>query len=125
MFKVDQHVNSLVRLSPWLGCSPSNFAIDDFLCRHCCHHFMSEIISFYGKNIVDHPCMKKGKLFSAMKKLSPDQRCVIILKLVMGFSNQEVADILSKSIAAVKVIQNRALTVLFHLLFPELELLAE
>lgn len=125
MLQADQNDNSFVSSIPWSCCSSANFTIDDFLCRHCCHRFISEVISFYGENIVNRPCIKKSMLFHAMQKLSPDQRHVIFLKIIMGFSNQEVADVLAKSIAAVKAIQNRALTVLTHLLFPEHELFVE
>jgi len=52
----------------------------------------------------------------AFLSLTPVQRMVLYLKIIMGFSNQDVADVLSKSIGTVKAIQNRALTTLSHLL---------
>lgn len=57
------------------------------------------------------------KLHEAFLGLLPDQRMVIYLKIVKGFSNYEVAVALSKSIGAVKVIYNRGLRTLLHLLF--------
>jgi hypothetical protein len=44
-------------------------------------------------------------------------RMVIYLKVVKNLSNHEVAETLSKSIGAVKVIYNRGLRTLLHLLF--------
>lgn len=49
-------------------------------------------------------------LIEAMQtELSPDQRHVLVLRFVEGFSIRETADIVGKSVANVKVIQNRGL----------------
>lgn len=48
----------------------------------------------------------------ALVHLTPDQRQVITLKFLEGFSNVEVADILNKPIGAVKSLQHRALAAL-------------
>jgi len=58
------------------------------------------------------------KVRMALTKLTPEQRQVIVLKFIEGYSNQEVADALSKPLGAVKVLQQRALVALRHLLDP-------
>jgi RNA polymerase sigma-70 factor (ECF subfamily) len=49
---------------------------------------------------------------AALVHLTPDQRQVITLKFLEGFSNVEVAGILNKPIGAVKSLQHRALAAL-------------
>jgi len=61
------------------------------------------------------------QLRTAFLLLSPDQRMVIDLKVVKGFSNHDVAKALSKSIGAVKAIQDRGLMNLLHILFSSRE----
>lgn len=51
---------------------------------------------------------------AALQDLTYDQKQVILLKFLDGFSNQEVADMLGKSVGAVKSLQHRALAVLRH-----------
>jgi len=46
---------------------------------------------------------------------------VILLKFMEGLSNQEVAEVLSKSVGSVKSLQHRALISLRHLLVPSEE----
>lgn len=48
----------------------------------------------------------------ALIQLTPEQREVITLKFLEGFSNVEVADLLNKPIGAVKSLQHRALATL-------------
>ena len=54
----------------------------------------------------------------ALKTLTPDQRQVICLKVLDGMSNKEVAEIMGKSIGAVKSLQHRALAALQRSLSP-------
>jgi RNA polymerase sigma-70 factor (ECF subfamily) len=54
-----------------------------------------------------------------MARLTPDQQQVIGLKFLQGLTNQEVADLLNKTVGAVKALQHRALAAL------ERELLAD
>ena len=56
--------------------------------------------------------MEVALILDAMHKLSADQRHVIILRILEGFSIKETATILGKSVASVKVIQMRAITTL-------------
>ena len=123
MLQTYQNIESLIKLGPWLYCTDSDSIIDYYLCRTCNNHLTANIKSFYGGGIHNRLHLDENALQDAMQKLSPDQRRVIVLKIINGFSNQEVADILSKSIGAVKTIQNRALIILRHLLFSDYDLL--
>ncbi len=53
--------------------------------------------------------------------LTPDQRQVITLKFLAGFSNKEVAAVMNKPIGAVKSLQHRGLAALQRQLIPEKE----
>lgn len=55
-------------------------------------------------------------LKAALGKLQPDQRDVIVLRIVVGLSLEETAQALRKSVDAVKGLQRRALTGLNHIL---------
>ncbi|MBN1667723.1 MAG: sigma-70 family RNA polymerase sigma factor [Anaerolineales bacterium] len=52
----------------------------------------------------------------ALHQLTPDQRQVIMLKYLEGWSNQEVARILDKPVGAVKALQHRAINALQRIL---------
>ncbi|MBE0431864.1 RNA polymerase sigma factor [candidate division WOR-3 bacterium] len=56
--------------------------------------------------------MTREKLRQGMEQLTEDQRQVIILKFIEGYANNEVAEILGRSVGAVKVLQFRALRAL-------------
>jgi RNA polymerase sigma-70 factor (ECF subfamily) len=56
--------------------------------------------------------MTKEKLRKGLEQLTDDQRQVIILKFIEGYANREVAEIVGKSVGAVKVLQFRALRAL-------------
>ncbi|UCC63799.1 MAG: sigma-70 family RNA polymerase sigma factor [Anaerolineae bacterium] len=56
------------------------------------------------------------ELRAAIRKLTPDQGQVIVLKFVEGLSNAEVAHILGKTEGAVKSLQHRALNALQRLM---------
>jgi RNA polymerase sigma-70 factor (ECF subfamily) len=55
----------------------------------------------------------------ALRKLTPDQQQVIILKFLQGLSNQEVAAVLDKKVGAVKALQHRALAALKRQMTPD------
>jgi RNA polymerase sigma-70 factor (ECF subfamily) len=57
----------------------------------------------------------------ALWQLPPEQRQVIVLKFLQGFTNEEIAAALEKSIGAVKAQQHRALGALRRILLPEPE----
>ena len=52
---------------------------------------------------------QQKKLREALLKLSSDQQQVILLRFVEGYNIQRTADVLGKSVGAVKMIQRRAL----------------
>ncbi len=52
---------------------------------------------------------QQEKLKAALLRLSADQQQVIILRFVQGYNIQQTADVLGKSIGAIKMIQRRAL----------------
>jgi RNA polymerase sigma-70 factor (ECF subfamily) len=57
-----------------------------------------------------------GRVLAALRKLSPDQREVLVLRLVADLTAPEVAGILNKSTEAVRALQHRGLASLARLL---------
>jgi RNA polymerase sigma-70 factor (ECF subfamily) len=53
--------------------------------------------------------LEREKIRSALRHLTPDQRQVIILKFLEGWSNAEIASSLNKPVGAIKSLQHRAL----------------
>jgi RNA polymerase sigma-70 factor (ECF subfamily) len=53
--------------------------------------------------------ISRAGMLELIEKLSPEQRQVLTLKFLYGFTNTEVAAILAKSEGAVKSLQHRAL----------------
>ena len=51
-------------------------------------------------------------LHAAMQRLTPEQRQVVHLRFIEGLTSDQVAGVMSKSTAAVKIIQHRALRLL-------------
>ena len=56
--------------------------------------------------------MDQDRLRLALLEVTPDQRQVLVLRYLEGFSNEEVAAALQKSVGAVKALQHRALAAL-------------
>lgn len=56
------------------------------------------------------------RLCHAISLLTPEQQQVVILKYLEGWTNQEIADSLEKSIGAVKSLQNRGVAALQRML---------
>lgn len=54
----------------------------------------------------------RDRLRLALLQVTPDQRQVLVLRYLEGFSNEEVAAALQKSVGAVKALQHRALAAL-------------
>ena len=123
MLDPHQNISTLTKLGPWLCCFSSDILIDYYLCHHCSNHLIENVISFYSEGIIIRSHIGKSALQNAMQRLPSEQRRVITLKIIKGFSNREVADILSKSIGTVKTTQNRALISLIHLLYSKDELM--
>ena len=60
--------------------------------------------------------LERERVRAALARLTPDQRQVIVLKFLEGWSNQEVARSLGKPVGAVKSLQHRALASLKRVL---------
>jgi RNA polymerase sigma-70 factor (ECF subfamily) len=56
--------------------------------------------------------LEKDTIKKALSKLTPDQQQVIVLRFIEEYENEEVAQILNKSIGSIKALQHRALAVL-------------
>ncbi len=61
----------------------------------------------FARQVLTRERLRKG-----MQNLTEDQRQVIVLKFIEGYSNGEVAEHMGKSVGAVKVLQFRALRAL-------------
>jgi len=111
------------QLAVWLCCAAESPAVDYYLCQHCetyivAWHELSEGLSAV-KKFSSQEIFQADQVQVAFRKLTPDQRCVILMKIVNRLSNQEVANALAKSASAIQAIQHRALIILGHLLFLE------
>lgn len=60
--------------------------------------------------------LTQHRLAAAIAHLTEEQRQVILLKFVEGLDNKTVAQILSKSVGAIKALQHRALAALHRIL---------
>lgn len=63
--------------------------------------------------------MKADRLRKALQHLTPGQQQVVLLKYIEGFSNQEIAETMDKTVGAVKSQAYRALASLQRLLTEE------
>jgi RNA polymerase sigma-70 factor (ECF subfamily) len=62
--------------------------------------------------------IERQQLRDALMDLTPDQRQVIVLKFIEGWSNEAIARVVDKPIGAVKSLQHRALDSLRRILQP-------
>ena len=60
--------------------------------------------------------LEREKVRTAIRHLTPDQRQVVVLKFLEGWSNAEVAQSLNKPVGAIKSLQHRALRSLRQML---------
>jgi len=116
-------------LAVWLCCGSEFSIVNFYLCQHCANHAVLEsnaphLVSYAQKNNL-HERADTNRLQKAFLSLLPDQRLVIYLKVVKRYSNQDVADILSRSIGTVKAIQHHAMLILIHSVFSERELVTD
>jgi RNA polymerase sigma-70 factor (ECF subfamily) len=63
--------------------------------------------------------LEQDRVRAALRLLTPDQRQVIVLKFLEGWSNKEVAEAMKKNEGSVKSLQHRALASLKRILLPE------
>lgn len=112
------------RLRPWLYCTARNLVIDHYRRQQHRNHLAlnEELIESPSKTAeVAEFRISADEVREALKKLTPEQRQVILLKFMEGLSNQEIAETLSKPVGAVKSLQHRGLAALRHLLVPSEE----
>jgi RNA polymerase sigma-70 factor (ECF subfamily) len=62
--------------------------------------------------------LTQRRLASALSHLTEDQRQVILLKFVEGMSNEQVSQVMGKTVGGVKSLQHRALAALARVLGP-------
>jgi len=102
-------------LRGWLFRVASNVVNDYHRAQHRAHHVaLDERMPLEGEEPLDalHRQMTREALAEAVAELTPDQQMVIALRYGSGFSLREVAEIMGKSEAAVKMLQARALATL-------------
>ncbi|MEJ2750081.1 MAG: sigma-70 family RNA polymerase sigma factor [Anaerolineae bacterium] len=103
------------QLKAWLYRVAHNKVIDYYRRRqHRQHLPLDERLAEGGESpaALAEKNISATQVREALVHLTPDQRQVITLKFLEGFSNVEVADILNKPIGAVKSLQHRALAAL-------------
>ena len=111
-------------LAPWLYCTARNIVVDHFRRQKFRNHLpLKEELVQSSNNTAEDAALRiaTGQMRAALQELTAEQRQVILLKFIEGLSNQEVADILSKPIGAIKSLQHRALCTLRELLGPREE----
>jgi RNA polymerase sigma-70 factor (ECF subfamily) len=105
-------------LTAWLFRIAHNRLIDHY--RRSSIRISTSLDDFeHGDSAAPHPTVssdglnaEKIDIDAAMKFLGDDQRQVIHLRFVEGLTSSEVASVLGKSLASVKILQHRALKVL-------------
>lgn len=112
------------QVSPWLYRTAHNLLVDHYRKQsHRNHLPLDEKIAGKTKlppEIVDQK-ISKAYVVEALESLTPEQRTVIILKYFEGKSNQEVSEIMNKSMGAIKSLQHRALGSLRRMLTEVME----
>ena len=109
------------KLSAWLYRVAHNKVVDYYRrSKHRNHLQLDERIVAGGESpaALAEQNISAKQVRAALVHLTPDQRQVITLKFLEGFSNVEVAEILNKPIGAVKSLQHRALAALQRQLVP-------
>ena len=65
--------------------------------------------------------LERERVRTALLRLPPDQRQVVVLRLLEGWPHQEVADTLGKTVEATRALQYRALAALRRMLIEKKE----
>lgn len=98
----------------WLLRIARNLAINQWRAQQnrnsCCNNGLERTVP--SPELLCEAKLREEEVWRAVRSLGRDQRQVIILRFVDGLSYPEVAQILGKSIGAVRVIQYRALSAL-------------
>jgi len=108
-------------LKSWLYRAAHNIVVDHYRRRQFRGHLpLSEHLPANGVDpaVEAENRLAAGEVRQALESLTPDQRQVITLKFLAGFSNAEVAEIMDKPVSAVKSLQHRGLASLQRQLIP-------
>jgi len=106
----------------WLFRIASNLVIDYYRRRARQPELVTveeEHVSSTRNSIDSQDILLQDRLKQSLPKLSTEQQQVIALKFIEGYNNNEIADILGKSVGAVKGLQFRALAALKKILHKE------
>ena len=79
----------------------------------------AEPVSDIDPQAMAEDALLQERVREALKDITPDQRQVILLKYLEGWSNAEVAKAVGKPVGAVKSLQHRGLAALRRLLIDE------
>lgn len=108
---------------PWLYKIASNLLIDHYRRKEARKEtaFINKIeaITPFPGNKRENNLLNQDKLKRVLKQLTPEQQQMITLKFIEGYNNAKVAQILNKSIGAVKALQFRAISTLKEILQKE------
>ena len=107
------------QLSAWLYRVAHNLYVDELRRRqHRNHEPLDEMTGDTLKDNDTNPdelvwtVTTKGEVREALLELTEEQRQVIVLKFMEGLTNNEVAEIMGKTVGAVKALQHRGLATL-------------
>ena len=104
-------------VAPWLYRTSHNLVVDHY--RRQKHRQHLPLLDGELSSAVDTEQDAELQLCvdavrEALQELTGDQKQVILLKYLEGLSNQEAAEVMDKSVGAVKSLQHRALAILRH-----------
>lgn len=108
----------------WLYRTAHNLVVDHYRRQQHRQHLPLDEQLVSGSDDPADAAERRGsaaQVRAALQELTPDQQQVIVLKFLEGMSNQEVADVLDKTVGSVKSLQHRALAALQRQLSPEKE----
>jgi len=112
------------QVSPWLYRTAHNLLIDHYRKQNHRNHLpLDEEVPGSSKlppEIVDQR-ISETYIRRALNSLTPEQRTVIVLKYLEDKSNQEISEIMDKSVGAIKSLQHRALNALRRMLIEVME----
>ncbi len=112
---VQSGVNPEQHIAPWLYRTAHNLVIDHYRKQKNRQHFpLSDVVVESQLDTErDAELRVTAEIVRrALQDLTPEQKQVILLKFLEGLTNQEVADLMNKSVGAIKSLQHRALTAL-------------
>lgn len=108
-------------LSAFLYRIAHNLIADHFRRSPRCDELGEDVVADSGDPVrLAEMAMERARLRRALKRLTPEQQQVVVLKFLEGLSNEEIARVLDKPSGSIKSLQHRALETLRSLLAAEL-----